>query len=212
MSNYLITSTEEDIEGISRCHLQCFKNSLSSKLGIAYTKKTFEWFLNNDHRFLFHITIDGEVAGYCGGFIPRYIGDGSTSNIMQYTIRQAFIGIIFHPWLIFQKDVIGLYPLIFRNVKKKIFKRGRSSVALQPVTAIDKRVGLVVIGVHPQHRGSGLFQRLMHEFEAKALLHQIHKLVLSVKKDNVRAIKAYTKQGWFIIKEHAQTLEMIKYI
>jgi ribosomal protein S18 acetylase RimI-like enzyme len=71
-------------------------------------------------------------------------------------------------------------------------------------------VGLVVIGVHPAHRGSGIFQLLMQEFEKKALGYNIHKLVLSVKKNNARAIGAYTKQGWFISKENEHTLEMCK--
>ena len=76
----------------------------------------------------------------------------------------------------------------------------------------DKRAGLVVIGVHPEYRGTGIFDMLMSEFEKKALERNLYKLVLTVKKNNTGAVKAYTRQGWFIIKEHAENLEMAKYL
>jgi len=53
---------------------------------------------------------------------------------------------------------------------------------------------------------------LMNEFEKKALERKLYKLVLSVKKNNTRAIHAYTKQGWFINIEHEATLEMSKFL
>lgn len=208
----VVNSKPEDLGSIARCHVQCFTGSLSSQLGLAYTKKTFDWFLQNPNRFLFHVAKDGKIIGYCGGFVPQYIGDGSTSGIMQYTMRQALMGVMLHPWLLFHSEVINMYPLIFKNIKRKIFSEKNSNKSVTPVAAFEKRVGLVVIGVQPQHRGSGVFQVLMHEFEARAVSFNIYKLVLSVKKNNARAIQAYTRQGWFIVKEHAQTLEMSKYI
>jgi len=212
VSTNLITSTEQHTEEISKCHLRCFKNSLSSQLGLAYTKKTFEWFLKSKNRFLFHVVSDGKVVGYCGGFMPQYIGEGSTSGIMQYTMRQAFTGGLLHPWLLFHKEVMALYPLIFKNIVKKMFPKKHAAADAETVKPFDKRVGLVVIGVDPQFRGSGIFQLLMHEFEARAISFNIHKLVLSVRKNNARAIKAYTKQGWFVTKEHLNTQEMCKYL
>jgi len=179
---------------------------------MPYIKKSFEWFLQKNNCFLFHVIKQNIVVGYCGGFIPQYIGDGSTSGIMQYTMRKAIFGVILHPWLLFHKEVTDMYPLILKNIKKKIFKKKNSEKKTTPVAAFDQRVGLVVIGVHPEHRGSGIFQLMMHEFEKKAKENHINKLVLSVKKNNMRAIKAYTNQGWFIAIEHNYTLEMYKYI
>ncbi len=72
--------------------------------------------------------------------------------------------------------------------------------------------GLVVIGVSPENRGSGVAQKLMAEFENKSRnLHQTE-LVLSVKKDNSRAIKAYNNYGWTIREEHDKTFVLHKLI
>lgn len=179
---------------------------------MSYIRKSFEWFLAKDNCFLFYVIKDGAVVGYCGGFIPQYIGDGSTSGIMQYTMREATLGILQHPWLLFHREVTAMYPLIFKNIRKKIVKQGANKKPAEPVAAFDKRVGLVVIGVHPAHRGLGVFQMLMQEFEKRALSYNIHKLVLSVKKTNKRAISAYLKQGWFIAAEGESTLEMYKHL
>lgn len=207
---HIVQSGKNDIAAIARCHNECFKNSLSSQLGLAYIKKTFEWFFDKDNRFLFHITVDGKVVGYCGGFIPQYIGDGSTSGMMQYAMRQAITGALLHPWLLLHKDVRAMYPLIFKNLKRTLFKKQTVTKPIEPVKKFDRRVGLVVIGVSPQHRGSGVFQALMREFENRARSYHIYKLVLSVRKNNARAIKAYTKQGWFTVNEHLHTLELCK--
>jgi ribosomal protein S18 acetylase RimI-like enzyme len=186
---------------------------MSTKLGMPYIKKSFEWFLTRDNCFLFHVVnAEGLVIGYCGGFIPRFVGDGSTSGIMQYTMKEAITGVILHPWLLFNKEVMAMYPLIFKNIQKKIFKKKQAKIQAAPVASVDRRAGLVVIGVHPEYRGTGVFQMLMNEFEKRALSFGLPKLVLSVKKDNGRAVHAYTKQGWFIFKEHPVTLEMVKYL
>lgn len=206
----IVQSGKSDITSIARCHNECFKNSLSSQLGLAYIKKTFEWFFDKDNRFLFHVVVNGKVAGYCGGFIPQYIGDGSTSGMMQYAMPQAITGALLHPWLLLHKDVRAMYPLIFKNIKRRLFKKQVAAKPVEPVKTFDKRVGLVVIGVLPQQRGTGIFQALMREFENKARSYNIHKLVLTVRKNNARAIRAYTKQGWFTVNEHLQTLELCK--
>jgi GNAT superfamily N-acetyltransferase len=209
----IINSAQKDLLGVAKCHAVCFNTSLSTKLGLSYIKKSFEWYLANQNCFLFHIVNnEGDVIGYCGGFIPQYAGQGSTSSILQYTMKEAVKGVALHPWLLFHKEIMAIYPLIFKNIKKKIFKKKELTKLAEPVSNFDKRVGLVVIGVHPAYRGSGVFAALMNEFEHKAQQANIYRLVLSVKKDNVRAISAYTKQGWFIAKEHIKMLEMAKYL
>jgi len=166
------------------------------KLGKKYINKTFEWFLANDNCVLFHVLDEQQtVAGYCGGFISRYPGDGSTSGMMKFAMKEAFYGILTSPQLLFHKEVIAFYPLIFRNIFNKIFKKGIA--AEKPSTEpFVRRLGLVVIGVAPAYRGSGVFEMLMQAFENFAKEKQINQLQLSVRASNVRAISAYKKAGW----------------
>src|SRR5215210_7657105 len=89
------------------CHQKCFPRSLSSKLGSSYLIKSFEWFLVAENRFLSHIIENDVIVGYYGGFLPKFPGDGSTSGMMQYAMKEAIYGIIKHPFLIVNKEVIS---------------------------------------------------------------------------------------------------------
>lgn len=198
---------------ITACHVTCFPASLATRLGRKYVTKTFDWFLQNPKRFLFHIEENGKVVGYCGGFVPSKPGDGSSSGMLQHAFNEAIRALLFKPWLLLHVEVAHHYSFIWRNIKRKV--TGRVKPAPNPsgkISPFKPYAGLVVIGVHPTKRGTGIAQQLMAEFERKSMeLHQ-HNLVLSVKKDNVRAIKAYRNYGWFLKEEGDQTLVLQKQI
>lgn len=206
-------SLPQDLEQVAACHRSCFPSSLSTRLGKAYGIKSMEWFIAGKNRFLFHVVEDNRVIGYCGGFISMYKGDGSTSGIIQYAMPQAVKGILKKPWLLLSKEVIAMYPLIIKNIIRKVYpKKKDMSNSTQQNILTEARVGLVVIGVHPLHRGKGIFEMLMREFEKQATERGTFKMVLSVKKNNARAIRAYNKAGWEISKENENVLEMTKTI
>ena len=200
-----------DLPKLAFCHHACFPESFSTKLGLSFTAKSLEWFLAGENRFLFHISEDGSVIGYCGGFIAQYQGDGSTSGMMQYAMKEAAIGMLKKPGLFFNKEVIRFYPLIFKNIKRKIFPLSQTPALSQDAGNIKTlSAGLVVIGVDPDFRGKGAFEMLMNHFENEVLKRKITKMNLSVKKHNIAAIKAYAKAGWLTGKEHTESLEMHK--
>jgi len=205
-------SNRKDIEKIATCHILCFKNSLSAKLGKAYAAKTLEWFLLKENRFLFHISKNNKVIGYCGGFTPQFIGDGSTSGMLQFAMKEAVMGVIKKPWLLFHPELLHFYPLISRNLYKRIFGVRQKTAKAERTVVADRKAGLVVIGVHPDYRGKKVFEQLMTAFEKEAEKRSIHNLYLSVKKNNSRAVNAYNKAGWTILKEHEASLEMFKQI
>lgn len=206
-------SLPSDLITISVCHHICFPKSFSKNLGLAYTRKTFEWFLLSDNRFLYHISSGNRVIGYIGGLNPQFTGDGSTSGMMRIAMKEASAGIAKKPWLLFKKEMISFYPLILKNLYGKIFS---GNIISQPQNFssefFEQKVGLVVVGVHPDERGKGIFEALNEKFENEARRRNISKLILSVKKDNLRAIKTYTKAGWLISKENITSLEMYKII
>ncbi|MGN6617866.1 MAG: GNAT family N-acetyltransferase [Ilyomonas sp.] len=203
-------STKADINNIAACHQVCFKDSLSAKLGEGYTAKTLEWFLVKENRFLFHICDEDKVIGYCGGFSPQFIGDGSTSGMLQFAMGEAIKGVIKRPWLIFHPVLMQFYPLIIRNICKRIFGTQQKRTEVERSIVEDRKIGLVVIGVHPHFRGKKVFEQLMNAFEKETAERHISNMYLSVKKTNHRAVNAYKKAGWQIEKEHDASFEMIK--
>ena len=183
---------------------------LAGKLGLKYVKKMFEWFLVDDSRFLFHIELEGEVIGYCGGFVSKGVGDGSSSGMLQHAFTEALLGVAKKPWLVLHKEVRPMYPFIFRNIKRRLFGTNKPIAAPSENKEREKLSGLVVIGVHPQHRGTGVYNELMEQFFVDSKrLHAIGSK-LSVKKNNARGIGAYTKFGWQVDEEHANTLVLKK--
>src|SRR5437764_11289424 len=110
---YRLQQTQSSqIRDVAICHQHCFPDSFSSKLGLTYSYKTFEWFLVAENRFLFHIEWQNRVIGYYGGFKSSFPGDGSTSGMLQYAMKEAVQRLIKKPWLLFHPDLIKRYPLI----------------------------------------------------------------------------------------------------
>ena len=205
-------TSQEQLSSVAVCHIASFPLSFGTKLGLAYTKKSLEWFLAGNNRFLFHISNDDKVIGYCGGFQSKGLGDGSTSGMMLYAMKEAAIGMIKKPWLFFHKDIIRFYPLIIKNIFKKL--TGKKSSSFSSVETNNKlsAVGLVVIGVHPDYRGKGCFELLMKHFEETCKQRNAAKMILSVKASNKRAIAAYKKAGWQTGLQTPKAIEMHKWL
>jgi GNAT superfamily N-acetyltransferase len=206
------STVKELLPQVADCHIACFPSSLATRLGKSYVTKTLEWFLINENRFLFHVTVDGKIVGYCGGFIPSKTGDGSSSGMLQHAFGKAVSGIARKPWLIVHPEVRQHYPFIWRNIKRKLTGKLQPTPVVGSIQPFKPYVGLVVIAVHPAHRGTGIAQQLMTEFEDRARAYEQHELHLSVKKNNERAIAAYKNFGWNIVEEQNKTFVMNKHI
>ncbi len=200
----------QNLPDIAACHIACFPQSLATKLGTQYVEKTFEWFLDSPNRFLFHLAQGEMVVGYCGGFMPLKPGDGSSSGMLQHAFKQAIAGIIKNPFLLLHPEVRVNYAFLWMNIKRRITGKAKPFKPVYVSKPFKQHIGLVVIGVLPAFRGQGLAQQLMGEFEVRARALQQDEMVLSVKKDNGRAIKAYTGVGWSTLEEHDKTLVMHK--
>jgi ribosomal protein S18 acetylase RimI-like enzyme len=202
----------ENLPDIAACHISCFPDSLATKLGKQYVQKTLDWFLVNPNRFLFHLAAEGKVVGYCGGFVPQQAGDGSSSGMLQHAFREAILGIARNPFLLVHPEVSQHYPFLWMNIRRKLTGKAKPFKPVTDAKPFRQYVGLVVIGVHPDYRGQGLAQQLMKAFEARAKALNQSEMVLSVKKDNNRAIKAYADFGWTKKEEHAKAFVMNKFI
>jgi GNAT superfamily N-acetyltransferase len=206
----LSATSLQQLPEVAICHMDSFPASFGTKLGYAYSKKSLEWFLAGDNRFLFHVTDADKVIGYCGGFQSAGMGDGSTSGMMQYAMKEAALGMFKKPWLFFHKDVMRFYPLIIKNIISKITGSKKQLVAGTAAPNSTTNIGLVVIGVPPAYRGKGCFELLMHHFEAQCRQRNATNMVLSVKVSNTRAIAAYEKAGWLVAAETENAIEMYK--
>lgn len=175
------------------------------------------WYLSTNKAFLYHILDqDGNSAGYCGGIITDgTLSTGSASGMAQHTFKAAIWAFITHPWVLFHPEVRSKWPLMWKNILMKFGLRPKqhfTSEAKQKMAA-DPKVGLVVIGVAPEHQGQGFGSELLKEFERRAIEeYGIFTLSLSVLANNKKAIKAYERNGWTKGKQSGISLSMRKKI
>ena len=203
----------DDLHKIAKCHIAAFPKSVTSMLGEKVVASMLKWYLSATNKFLFYVEENNLVQGYCGGFImDGSDAYGSGSGMTQFGFNQAAGSFARKPWLLLHPAVRKKYQFILKNIMRKVglLKEQPMAVASpkpknEPLTA-----GLVVIGVIPNLQQKGLGTLLQQEFERKAIKMSAKRLSLSVRKQNEKAIKSYTKNGYLISDENETSFIMTK--
>ena len=206
-------SAISDIGTIARIHIRAFPKSLSSRLGFNYCHRMISWYLDDARGELFHLSIDKNIVGYCGGLIINEPGKhGSATSVTQYTFKALVISFLLKPWLIFHPEIRTRLPFIVKNIKLKLKPGGTTATSGSIGSNPDfiPSMGLVVIGVDPEYQGKGYGSVLLKEFERRAREKGLERLNLSVRCDNEQAISAYLKNGWVIGTTGEEELSMFK--
>lgn len=203
----------KDLTRIAECHQRAFPKSLSSAMGITYLKKMLEWYLTDPRAFLFYVNENDSCLGYCGGL--KYSGDnqvGSASSMIQYSFNAAIKSILFRPWLLVHPEFISKDKLALRNVWRRISSNRKPLIpnSIAPPSSVAFHAGLIMIGVDPAYQGKGFGTTLLQEFENRSKEMGFHKLVLTVKSENTKAIKSYLRNGWIIVSDDRKSLRMSK--
>lgn len=207
------TTKSKDLKNIVKCHKSAFPNALSSKLGNTFISKMMEWYIISDRGVLFHIeNKNREIIGYCGGIITKNKGlHGAVTSISQYSFYTILISYLKRPWLIFHPENLKKITYIRKNIFIKF--------GLNKPEKINKNIdlipfmGLVVIGLRKDNQGKGIGGILLNEFEKRAkIISEVKKISLSVKPQNINAIKSYFKNGWKIGKQTKTSIQMYKII
>jgi len=173
------------------------------------------FYLEDGRGVLFHLTDGVNVVGYCGGLMNRVPGKhGSATSMTQYTFKELVLNLMIRPWLVFHHEIWANSSLIIKNIKLR-FSGGTEKENI-PVATQNKEfipsMGLVVIGVSPEHQGKGYGSLLLKEFESRARKERFRRIHLSVHKDNHQAITAYKRNGWVVGNEGPSDLHMFKNI
>lgn len=206
-------ATTNDLYKIAKCHIAAFPKSVTSLLGEKVVASMLQWYLSAPNKFLFYVEENGIVTGYCGGFVmDGSDAYGSGSGMTQFGFNKAAGAFARKPWLLLHPEVRKKYSFILTNILRKLGLKKDKPMAIsvpkiknEPLTA-----GLVVIGVVPNLQQKGLGSLLQKEFERKAIEMGAKKLSLSVRKQNDKAIKSYTRNGYSISDENETSFIMTK--
>lgn len=208
------TSTHSDLLNIAACHRSAFPKSFSSQLGKNYVAKMLSWYLESGKSFLFHLEENGKIVGYCGSIISDgTLATGAASGMTQHAFNDAIKAMLIRPWLLFHPEVTKRYAFLWRNIKTKLglYKPQRSTKEKQALQK-EPHIGLVVIGVDATYHGKGFGSKILQEFEQRASQYNIKRFQLTVKSNNDKAIRAYSRNGWKQGDQGNGSLSMFKYI
>ncbi|MBX2963382.1 MAG: GNAT family N-acetyltransferase [Cyclobacteriaceae bacterium] len=200
-----------DLDKIVKCHRSAFPGTLSSLLGKNVSYRTLEWYIDNPKSFLLWIEQEGVCIGYAGGMISDGSQvHGSASSMIQYAFKDAALALIVRPWLWLHPELVSRYKLILKNIYFKITGFKKPMKDRKNHSATEPHVGLVVIGVHPQHQGKGYGSLLLKAFQEKVVELGFSKMSLTVLAENSQAIKSYMSNGWLVYKHSGKSVSMQK--
>lgn len=204
----IIYAAREDIPLIVETYKDTFSKSLPVALGDRYLNKMFNWYLDNNERFLFLIKKDERCIGYCGGYLQNNRGEGPVIGSLNEGVLFLLRIILSRPWVLFHPQIIRNYNVVLKLLGKLLTGKRKKSIQKESLKTNSssqvKRVGLVVIGVAPNYRGQGYAKKLLRKFDHKA--HEIGGNLgrLSVKESNNAAIELYKLMDW-VPKKHIES-------
>ncbi len=204
-------SSSSCIEEIAEVHISAFPNSISSLLGKRYVVSMLNWYLKNKNTFIFHVSVENRIVGYCGVLISDGMRkSGSSTLIFQSTFLDLIISFLRRPWIIFKINIKKNLIFIIKNIiikVKKLFSNKKVEDSL-----VDERLytSIISIGVRNDFLGKGYGKALLKELETYSINKNINFIKLSVKKNNHRAIRAYKRQGWIVEFEDDTNLHLLR--
>lgn len=202
----------DQLPAMAVCHRKAFPHALSTTMGQAYVEKMLEWYLVDPRAFIFFLEQSGRCVGYCGGLlVDGQVAVGSASSMLQHSYSAAVRAMLKQPWLFLHVEFLKKYRLALKNSWRKLRKLlGAPVSSTAPRVPVQPHTGLIVIGVDPQFQGKGYGSILLHEFERQSMLRGYHLMMLTVRTDNVQAIRSYERNGWKAVLSQNNSTSMEK--
>ncbi|MDP1844471.1 MAG: GNAT family N-acetyltransferase [Sediminibacterium sp.] len=215
MTNYFIkiAKSTDELKIIAKCRIKAFPNSFSSKLGLRYVQKMLSYYITGNN-FLIYLENNGECLGFVTGMVPDGDFLCSTREAIDMTYKDILKELVFKPWLLFHPVIISNFYLVGELIRNKISGAAGSesnhTLPLETPPEILNSVGLIDIAVAPDHQKNGYGSLLLKSFEEQCNLIGKKRMHLSVKPENIAAIKAYKKNNWKILAQTDKQITFFK--
>ncbi len=137
----------------------------------------------------------------------------SLKNVFTIEINKELAGILLgYAWKTKKQSNLNTGILLFKKVGINLLNN------IVPLLKFNSSVGqldkgeyyISNIAIYPKFRGKGLGKELIKKAEEEAKRKEAEKVVLDVEKENIVAIKFYTKLGYKKVKEFRVYLEKEK--
>lgn len=203
-----------DLPAVADCHIDAFPRALASMQGPSFVRQMLSWHVDSNRAFLLQaISETNETVGYCSAIIRTKPGQiGAASSIIRHSKREAIWSYIKRPWLIFHPGTFIKIMLLLRRIFRAFSgTKQNNGFDEKKMESFEVNCGIVGIGVRKSHRGTGVADALIREFERIAKQNcRAEFVTLTVDASNLRAIHFYERNNWCQIKKYGRTVSMRK--
>lgn len=197
-------ANHKDLKGIAKIHKESYpEDHFLNELSLDLIANYYGSFLKYRAIFLVCV-IGGRICGFLVGGEGYILNKARNDFIKQNKCRLTLYVIA---RLFSMKFMRGFLPRFVNLVQNRLCKQldkrdlSRSKVSYH---------GLFSIAVANEMKGKNLGKVLLDSFEDELRKMRVEKYVVSVRKNNLRAIKFYRKSGFCLQKETATDIRMYK--
>lgn len=197
--------SKEKLDEVVRCYQSSFPKSIFTILGHNFVYVYLNWFLKSENRVLITCFDDRKCLGFCAAYYRHYPGEGpvveSFKNLFRYKPWLVLLNICVILRHLVKQSLFGSVKSIIRSYFKNHFLISKR-IKYDPNSYSDEVIsgsrsfGLVAIGVAPFAEGLKIGTNLLKAYETEATRLNCNFCRLTVKRNNVRAIAFYKKNGW----------------
>lgn len=190
-------ATFKDLKEVAILHSKCFPDSYATQLGkynLSNSKnlicKFYQEFLDSAPELFWVAEADNQIIAFCVGYYMN-----NDSQINSFVKKNKFNIVMKTLLLLLLLNKPTWKKLLFRIVKRKgdLYQVvDHSNDHIQK----DYIGDLLSICVNPSYRGRGIAQELMRSFMNSLKNSGMQLCYLSVRSDNIKAIKSYERSGF----------------
>lgn len=182
--------TLDDVRQVAQVHASSFPASRSTKLGLPFLQKIYEWYVLYQAKLSLVAIQDHKIVGFVSGTK----GFGGGHRRFKYTFWYIALGFLRNPFLFLSRKMLDV-AAVYIKALMPIYKKAHSKNAIAD-SPIPMKFALDSIAVHPNARGLNVGQALISAFEEAAASQGASYLSLGVERDNAAARGLYEKCGW----------------
>lgn len=177
----------DDLPAVADLHMRAFPEAALTALGREAVLRYYRWQLEGPHDLYATVAmVDGKMAGFnfAGHFRHPLTG------FMRRNRGYLILSTLRRPWLLAN-------PLFRDRLKLGLYKfRWRRRPAPKAASTEQRRFGVLSVAVDPAMQGRGVGQALMDDAEREARRLGLSRIGLTVRLDNLQAIRFYERTGW----------------
>jgi ribosomal protein S18 acetylase RimI-like enzyme len=178
-------ATLDDVDALVTLHYKCFtkKDHIALRFGKPFIVATYKWFITSPGTFVVIAEDGNSLVGFQTVADRPYDGP-----MLRASWREAFIGFISHPWVVFDPELLGrLWRLLFRRIKN--------------TPGNDQEAQLAFVGVDPQARGRGIGKALVVAAVQACHKRGLNLITTGVMRQNIRSLAMLESAGFVEVPE-----------